>query len=1360
MNKFIILIPVLNGELTLPYTLQTCCNQNYSDCQIVVSNNCSDDRTEEIIRRFQSDFPMIRYIEPPHRLSMSLHWEFAIGEIIKDDAFLIIIGSDDALMPGALNYANGLFSIFEGKKALAWGLSYYHYKDLPDQNISNSLSLFLGRNIEIRNALLWLERVADGKAFYHLGLANIYHGFVHTSLLRDLRGKQSGSLINSLSPDIYLSLALSTVIDDYIFIKEPLSLNCISNSSTGFSGLSPSSDGKIASAFHKENKSRFHYNLEIIPDLGIAHLDCLFQMRDLGLLPTTVEVNTKRIVGRAAITIFTTYRNHLNFKEYMEKIYSMSLNLGIDQYIKNILYLAEYDPALLPSKIDLMLFNEPYSYSRKIPENIVENCYQAAWFAQEIIIADENTRRLMLNGVIQSLNEAVRDNYQKKTVDAMKSFVDCITENYGSIWADQDFLAAYLKYIRFRMPPFDPTGFLAVLSKSAAYSKWLNVHSWSYKRCDRLIKFIEFSDLIPTIHFLLVVDHGQSSLLNKTLADLVAQVLPNWRLTVFSEHSSPSIEEFKHSSVMDWVQISSGQTDAITAVIAASPAEWFFCSSAGLGLSPAFTVLTGLNLYKRADYLFLYTDEDLIDIKGEHSQPKLKPDINTELLRSIPYIGAAVLICKSLMLDPRIAILPPGLARNYAASLLAVEQGQNAICHVDEILVHIPEKLTDEYTYTPLANFLIKQHLTRCGIVADVYDAPLPGALFVDYKIPTDLFPLVSIIVCSVNRLDLIQPCLESLLNKTDYPAFEILVIESVDTDPKLKPFLSDLQKKDLRIKILHFSQKYSYSAANNFAADQSNGEFLLFLSDDVTILEEYWLTRLVAIGARSDTGIVGCRVVSPDQRIRHAGLIMGLGGVVERIGASMPITEPGYMGRAQLAQNLSAVSADCMLVRKDLFFEAGRFDEKEFSDAYYDSDLCLKIGKHGYQVVWTPFVTLVQQENKKSKTESDEQVKKADLTRSAFIKKWCSYLGNDPAYNRHLSLRQSDWVIDGNFDVSWHPDLETLPRIVAQPPDEMGVGQYRVIAPLKELTDSERICSFLLPALISEQRFLPYVSELVRAKPTVLFLQNAFTSFHIGDLQSYAELLPDIFRVFGQDDIVFSVPAKSEVRKYFGKDTKARVRKAVSLCNRAIVTTEPIAEAMRGMVDDIRVIPNYLQRSYWGDLQQPPRNERHKLRVGWAGGQQHQGDLEFILPVVEATANEVDWIFMGMCPPRLRYHVAEVYNPVPFTQYPAALAALDLDLAIAPLEINRFNTAKSNLRLLEYGAAGYPVIATDILPYRNAPVARVPNNPKAWIDAIRAHVHDRDATRAAGERLREWVLSNWMLDQHLDEWMQALLPD
>lgn len=907
-------------------------------------------------------------------------------------------------------------------------------------------------------------------------------------------------------------------------------------------------------------------------------------------------------------------------------------------------------------------------------------------------------------------------------------------------------------------------------SKESSYSFWIKRHLWDDEHCGQILTHTKALNQLPIMHLLLIVNYNNEShelvvlseLINKlvanTIDDLIAQALPNWRLTIFSEHACPDLH-FASSAILEWIQTSAQQTEAIAAVVEASSAEWFICASTGLRLSPGFTLLAALHLRDRPNSLVFYTDEDIVNADGEHTQPKLKPDINLELLRSSPYVGAATLIHKSLMLDPRIAILPPGLSHNYGAALLAVEQGLNTIDHLDEILVHVPESLADEYAATPLSHLLVQQHLARCDVAAEVRDGPLPSALFIDYLLPNQPQKVSIIIAPTPGGLSNTRGCLESLLTNTSYPDFEILVIDQ-SIDSGLPMFLAEALRRFPLLQTLHCPKEQSWLASYNAAARQAQGAFLLFLNDDCIVLQKNWITRLAAIGARAEVGVVGCRLVSLDQKIRHAGLILGHGGTVGHIGKELPLVEPGYMGRAQLTQNFSAVSGDCMLVRKELFLDVGGFDEKDFPNLYHDADFCLKVGERGYQIVWTPFVTLAQQNKDNLEEKQKAQKEQQDsLSRKAFIKKWRSRLGNDPAYNRHLSLRQREWMIDGDFDVPWHPDLEPLPRIVAQPPDEMGVGQYRMIGPLKELTGSGRICSFLLPALTSDKRFLPYVSELIRAKPTVFFLQNAFSDFQLDDLQQYADFLPNLFRVFGQDDIVFSVPQKSSARKYFGKDTKARVRKAASLCNRAIVTTEPIAEAMRGMVDDIRVMPNYLERSRWGDLQ-APRNERRKPRVGWAGAQQHQGDLEFILPVVEATANEVDWIFMGMYPPKLRYHVAETHPAVAFDQYPAALAKLDLDLAIAPLELNRFNAAKSNLRLLEYGAVGYPVIATDILPYRNAPVTRVPNNPQAWIKAIREHIYELEATRAAGERLRQWVLSDWMLDQHLDEWLRALLPD
>ena len=895
---------------------------------------------------------------------------------------------------------------------------------------------------------------------------------------------------------------------------------------------------------------------------------------------------------------------------------------------------------------------------------------------------------------------------------------------------------------------------------SLTFVDWYIRHRWPEPMVARLTTSVANPDIVANVHLLLIACSGISNALVDTLDSFSEQSLPAWQLTVFSPTVCPD-PLFKTLPPLDWINVAETDLDsAINTVVANSNADWFLLGIPGLRVEPVFTALVCVETTRHLEWRFIYLDEDRVDSSGRFKDPLLKPNANLDLLRSTCYVGQACLIHHELWKQLTCQEFKPGLLLNYAAALRCYEVfGEKAVGHIDEIVFHQPDYLTDNLDlFERDGIYLLRNHLQRQDINAEVSLGLIKGSFFVNYSLTAN--PLISILIPTKDCLNLLKPCVESLLEKTRYSNYEVIIIDNGSTDPATLAYLEQLPVHGKRIKILHYAKAYNYSAINNFAAQQAKGDFLLLLNNDIVILQEHWLERMIAIGLRQDVGAVGCRLVYADQRVQHAGVIIGLSGIAEHIGIGLLINDSGYMGRAQLTQNFSAVTAACMLIRKDLFIEVGGLDEKDFSILYNDIDLCMKITERSYRIVWTPFVTLIHHGNSSLKQEYDARREKQNLlSRKVFIKKWRSRLGNDPAYNRHLSLRQRDWMIDGDFDVPWHPDFEPLPRIVAQAPDEMGVGQYRMIGPLKELADTGRICRFQLPPLNSDKRFMPFVSELIRAKPTVLFLQNAFSDFHLEDLQNYAELLPDLFRVFGQDDIVFSVPQKSAAHKHFGKDTKARVRRGVSLCHRAIVTTEPIAEAMRGMVDDIRVVPNYLERSRWENLQ-PPGNERRKPRVGWAGAQQHQGDLEFILPVVEATANEVDWIFMGLCPPKLRYHVAEVHNAVPFDQYPAGLAALDLDLAIAPLELNRFNTAKSNLRLLEYGAVGYPVIATDILPYRNAPVTRVPNNPKAWINAIRAHINDLNATHTSGEQLREWVLSNWMLDQHLDEWMKALLPN
>jgi glycosyltransferase involved in cell wall biosynthesis len=206
------------------------------------------------------------------------------------------------------------------------------------------------------------------------------------------------------------------------------------------------------------------------------------------------------------------------------------------------------------------------------------------------------------------------------------------------------------------------------------------------------------------------------------------------------------------------------------------------------------------------------------------------------------------------------------------------------------------------------------------------------------------------------------------------------------------------------------------------------------------------------------------------------------------------------------------------------------------------------------------------------------------------------------------------------------------------------------------------------------------------------------------------------------------------------------------------VVSTDFLAEAYRTFIADIRVVPNRMEQGPWLTLRNLRRTTR-KPRIGWAGGSSHHSDLVLLKTVIEQTRDEADWIFFGMSPPEIRPLLAEYHKIVSFPDYPAYLASLNLDLAVAPLAQTAFNRGKSNLRLLDYGILGIPVVCTDIDPYRNSPACRVNNTVAEWTEAIRARIHDPDAREREGDSMRRWVLDGYLLENHLAEWLDAHLP-
>ncbi|MCC9002457.1 MAG: glycosyltransferase, partial [Candidatus Competibacter sp.] len=631
----------------------------------------------------------------------------------------------------------------------------------------------------------------------------------------------------------------------------------------------------------------------------------------------------------------------------------------------------------------------------------------------------------------------------------------------------------------------------------------------------------------------------------------------------------------------------------------------------------------------------------------------------------------------------------------------------------------------------------------------------LPGTWRLVYRHVVQ--PKVSIIILAKDALDHLDRSLRKLLDKTDYPDYEVLVVDcGSEVDDTLDLYAELEARQPERFQVIPAQGPFSISAYWNQGARQARGEVLVFLSASALVVQPQWIERLLNHALRDEIGIVGARMTTPDRAnpfVHGTAQVLGMRGVAGSFFTNLPLKAPGPFGRAQVDQTVSAVSADCLAVRHEVFEALGGFDET-FTIAQADIDLCLRAAERGYRTVWTPFANLAWLGEYPIATSfsHDERVKHSRADAERMFERWLSKLGADPAYSPNLSLAEPRRV-EVELMPGWDATFHSRPRLLGIPVDESGCGLYRVYAPLWLLEHQAHAeCTLIKPGTR-----LPELAELERLAPDTVFYQSTVGDLGLAAMRLYRRF-HNSFKVFDLDDLKHDVPDANSLKERLIRDMKYRHRMALRECDRLTVSTEPLAEIYRQWISDIRVVPNRLERARWGHLQNR-RRVAPKPRVGWAGAQQHHGDLAFITDVVKQTHDEMDWVFFGMCLDELRPYVKEVYDWVHLNDYPAKLASLDLDLAVAPLEHHPFNEAKSNLRILEHGILGRPMVCTDIYPYRNAPVKRVPNETPAWVEAIRERVHDLDAAEREGDALRAWVLEHYILDDHTDDWLNALRP-
>ncbi|MEG3755799.1 glycosyltransferase family 2 protein [Psychromonas arctica] len=422
-------------------------------------------------------------------------------------------------------------------------------------------------------------------------------------------------------------------------------------------------------------------------------------------------------------------------------------------------------------------------------------------------------------------------------------------------------------------------------------------------------------------------------------------------------------------------------------------------------------------IYNNPQAKLLYSDEDKITEKGERVTPHFKPQWNRDLLYSMNYISHLGVYQRELV--ESVGGFRVGFegSQDYDLLLRCVAQcNDQQIVHVPYVLYHwraiqgSTALAESEKSYSAVAGLkALKEHLN--GKADSVEMGKLPNTYKVNWPNPSKQ-PLVSIIIPTKNAKKLVKQCINSLYKKNLYPHFEVLLLDNQSDDLDSINYFKQLES-DGKVRLINYDKPFNYSAINNYAVSKAKGEFLVLMNNDIEILSESWLIEMVANMSRTDIGCVGAKLYYPDGKLQHGGVITGLGGVAGHSHKYFPKGHPGYFKRLQVTQNLSAVTAACLGVRKAVFEEVGGLDEENLTIAFNDVDFCLKVQAAGYRNLWSPYIEMVHHESISRGAEDTPEKQARFASEVNYMKKtWGEQLMGDPCYSQWLTLDREDFTL------------------------------------------------------------------------------------------------------------------------------------------------------------------------------------------------------------------------------------------------------------------------------------------------------------------------------------------------------------
>ena len=559
-----------------------------------------------------------------------------------------------------------------------------------------------------------------------------------------------------------------------------------------------------------------------------------------------------------------------------------------------------------------------------------------------------------------------------------------------------------------------------------SYQKWIRHHLPDRNELEKQKK-TSFG-YRPKISLVVPLYKTPEKYLRRLTESFQEQTYSNWELC-FSDGSgaqSPLTELLKELTAKDnrikyvsheeSLQISENTNSAIE--IATGDFIAFADHDDELTPNALFECVKAIN--EKPQTLVIYTDEDKMSMDGhKFFQPHFKPDYNPDLLCTVNYI------CHLFVVSRKVIEKVGGLrsefdgAQDYDFVLRCVEAVKDEeICHIPKILYHwrCHEDSTAENPESKLYAFeagrrAVQAHYERTGIHAEVFKGEYLGLYRT--KFIRDHDPLISIIIPNKDHIDDLKRCMESIEQKSTYKNYEYIIVENNSTDSATFEYYKKLEAENPKVRMVYWDGVFNYSAINNYGASFAKGEYLLLLNNDTEIINPDCLEELLGYCMRKDVGAVGARLYYEDDTIQHAGVVIGFGGIAGHCFVQQKRGTTGYCHRIICAQDYSAVTAACMMVKKSAFDAVGGLSE-ELAVAFNDIDFCMKLRKAEYLIVYNPYAELYHYESKSRGLEdTPEKVARFNKEIATFEKKWPEILENgDPYYNPNLTLKSQDFSL------------------------------------------------------------------------------------------------------------------------------------------------------------------------------------------------------------------------------------------------------------------------------------------------------------------------------------------------------------